>query len=53
MSTLSDKIHDCPMPLTNLDVFLSKGHSSARSESASEQKGDHGQVTRTTKVLTI
>src|SRR5258705_10873601 len=45
MSTHSDEIHDCPVPLADLDVSLPKATKFGSSESASEQNGDHGHVT--------
>jgi hypothetical protein len=53
VTTLSDKIHDCPMTLANLDVFFSKGHQFCSTESASEQDRDHGQVTDASEALAV
>ena len=53
MAALSDKIHDCPVALTDLDVFFPEGHQLRSSKTASEQDGDHGYVTGATKGLAI
>jgi hypothetical protein len=53
MATLSDKIHDCPVSLPDLDVFFPKRHQFSSSESASEQDRDHGHVTGATEALAI
>src|ERR1700761_6160849 len=37
MAALSDEIHDCPVPLSDLDVFLFKSHEFGASESASKR----------------
>ena len=51
MAALSDEIHDCPVPQSDLDVFFPKGHQFCSSESASEQDGDHCYVTGATEAL--
>jgi hypothetical protein len=53
MAALSNEIHDCPVPLSDLEVFLFKSHEFCASESASEQNGDHGYVTGATDALAI
>jgi hypothetical protein len=53
MTTLSHKIHDCPMPLADLDVLFPKGHQFCAPESTSEQDRDHGHVTGASEAFPI
>jgi hypothetical protein len=53
MGAFSDEIHDCPVAVTDLDLFFPQGDQFRSSEPASEQERDHGYVTGATKRLAI
>jgi hypothetical protein len=44
MAALSYEIHDCPVAVTDLDLFFPQGRQFRSSEATSEQDGDHGHV---------
>jgi hypothetical protein len=53
MAALSYEIHDCPVAVTDLELFFLQGRQFRSSEATSEQDGDHGHVAGATKALAI